>query len=72
MPEFISTIENIVLFKDLTESEMRQVAERVTSRTYPLGEYLFFAGTPRSELFIIQSGKIRITVLSGSEERIIT
>jgi CRP-like cAMP-binding protein len=55
MPEFISTIENIVLFKDLTETEMRQVAERVTIRNYPLGEYLFIAGTPRSKLYIINT-----------------
>jgi aspartate ammonia-lyase len=60
MPEFISTIKNIVLFKDLTEIELEQVAERVTRHTYPLGEYLFSAGTPRNELFIIQSGEVEI------------
>lgn len=60
MPEFISTIKNIVLFKDLTEIELEQVADKVTSHTYPLGEYLFRAGTPRNELFIIQSGEVEI------------
>ena len=60
MTEFITTLKKIVLFKDLTEEELGQVAERVSGRTYPLGEYLFNAGAPRSELFIIQSGEVEI------------
>ena len=71
MPEFTSTIENIVLFKDLSETEMQQVAERVTIRTCPLGEYLFIAGTPRSELFIIQSGEVEILQGIGDVEKTI-
>ena len=71
MPEFISTIENIVLFKDLSETEMQQVAERITIRTCPLGEYLFIAGTPRSELFIIQSGEVEILQGVGDVEKTI-
>ena len=60
MPEITSALNNIVLFEDLTETELEQVAERVSSHIYPLGEYLFIAGTPRNELFIIQSGEVEI------------
>ena len=60
MSEYTSAIKKIVLFKDLTETELQQVAERITSRTYPLGEYLFMAGTLRSDLFVIQSGEVEI------------
>ena len=60
MSEFTSTIAQIILFKDLSENELCQVAERVTRRTYALGEYLFTTGTPRAELMMIQSGEVEI------------
>ena len=60
MPEIRSAIGNIVLFQDLTDSELQLVAGRVTSRTYALGECLFSSGLPRSEMFVIRSGEVEI------------
>jgi aspartate ammonia-lyase len=55
----------------LTESELQQVAEKATRRTYRLGEELFLAGTPRSELFIVQSGEVEIRDEIGEVQRAI-
>ncbi|MGD9250016.1 MAG: cyclic nucleotide-binding domain-containing protein, partial [Desulfobacterales bacterium] len=71
MTEFVSILKNIILFKDLTEEELQQLAAGVSSHTYPLGDYLFKAGAPRSELFIIQSGEVEILRVVGEIKKTI-
>jgi aspartate ammonia-lyase len=60
MPEYRSDLSHILLFQDLTDGELQLVADRVINRTYPLGEYLFSIGRPRTEVFVIRSGEVEI------------
>jgi aspartate ammonia-lyase len=69
MPESIVILKNIVLFKDLTEAELDLLAQKVTRRTYPLGSYLFHAGTTRTEMFVIQTGEVEILRGIGDIQR---
>ena len=69
MSELSSILKNVVLFKDLTETELDLLAQRVTTRTYPLGAYLFRAGTPRTEMFVIQAGEVEILRVIGDIQR---
>jgi len=71
MTEYLSTLKNIVLFKDLSEKELQQVAEGVSGRTCPLGEYLFTAGAPRNELYIVESGEVEILQEAGDVKKTI-
>ena len=69
MPDLISILKGVVLFKDLSESELSAVAQEVTIRTYKLGEYLFHAGSARSEMFIIQAGEVEILQVVGDVQK---
>jgi aspartate ammonia-lyase len=60
MSERLAILKGVVLFQDLSEEDLKEVAQRITKRAYKLGEYLFRAGTPRNELIIIQSGEVEI------------
>ena len=69
MSELSSILKNVVLFQDLTETELNLLAQRVTTRTYPLGAYLFRAGTSRTEMFVIQAGEVEILGGIGDIQR---
>ena len=60
MSELFTVLKGVVLFQDLTDQDLKEVAQRITRRTFKLGEYLFRAGAARTELMIIQSGEVEI------------
>jgi len=60
MSEFSSILKDIVLFHDMGEQDLNEIAQRIVKRTYRLGEYLFHSGESRNEFFIIQSGEVEI------------
>jgi CRP/FNR family transcriptional regulator len=54
------------LFASLTDTEMRALRPRVTSKQFHRGELLFNEGDPCTGLFLVASGKIRIFKLSAA------
>ena len=52
------------LFANLTDTEMRALAGRVSNRRFERGALLFSEGDPCTGLFLVASGKIRIFKLS--------
>ena len=60
MSELLSILRGVVLFQDLADQDLKEVAQRITRRTFKLGEYLFRAGAARTELMMIQSGEVEI------------
>ena len=67
MTENVETIlRKTPLFANLTESEMRALAARVSKRHFKRGEQLFGEGDPCVGLFLVASGKIRIFKLSAA------
>jgi aspartate ammonia-lyase len=60
MQERLATLKSVVLFQHLTDEDLHEIAKRITSRAYKLGEYLFHARAERTELMIIQSGEVEI------------
>jgi len=60
MSELLTVLKGVVLFQDLTDQDLIEVAQRITRRPFKLGEYLFRAGAPRNELMIIQTGEVEI------------
>ena len=60
MSELLTILKGVLLFQHLTDQDLQEVAQRITKRTYKLGEYLFHAGAERTELMIIQSGEVEI------------
>ena len=67
MTENVETIlRKTPLFANLTESEMRALAARVSKKHFKRGEQLFGEGDPCVGLFLVVSGKIRIFKLSAA------
>jgi aspartate ammonia-lyase len=60
MQERLATLKSVVLFQHLTDEDLQEVAQRITTRIYKLGEYLFHAGAERTDLMIIQGGEVEI------------
>jgi len=52
----------ITLFKGLPAADLRALAERATSRTLPAGSVLFREGDPGDALYLILSGKVKVTL----------
>jgi aspartate ammonia-lyase len=60
MSELLSVLKGVVLFQDLGDEDLKEVAQRITRRTFKLGEYLFRVGAARAELMIIRTGEVEI------------
>jgi aspartate ammonia-lyase len=69
MQERLATLKSVVLFQHLTDEDLHEVAQRITTRIYKLGEYLFHAGAERTELMIIQSGEVEIFLGIGEAQK---
>jgi aspartate ammonia-lyase len=71
MFELLNGLRGVVLFQDLTEQDLTEIAQRVTKRTYKLGEFLYRSGAPRAELAIIQAGEVEILQGVGEVQKVV-
>lgn len=62
----IEYIRNIPLFKHLKESQLKEIAVRCKSAHYRKGEVIFERTDPSTDLYIVNSGKLK-AVLSDEE-----
>jgi CRP/FNR family transcriptional regulator, cyclic AMP receptor protein len=53
-------LRRVPIFADLTDFEMRFLAQRALARTYSCGEMVFSEGEPCAGLYVIERGHIRI------------
>lgn len=65
-PSPIQTLQRVPLFADLTETEMRFLAERAVPRQFAPGELIFSEGQACAGLYVIESGRVRIFKSSAS------
>ena len=71
MFELLNALKGVVLFQDLTEQDLTEIAQRITKRTYKLGEFLYRSGEPRAELDIIQAGEVEILQGVGEVQKVV-
>ncbi|NTV41891.1 MAG: aspartate ammonia-lyase [Syntrophobacteraceae bacterium] len=71
MSELVNILKGVVLFKDLSDQDLADIALHATKRTYKLGEYLYLAGAPRTELSILQSGEVEILQGVGEAQKVV-
>ena len=60
MPETLATLKQVPMFRGLGEAALANLALKVEHRTFAAGEWLFRAGTPRTEMHVIQKGEAEI------------
>ncbi|MCF8062172.1 MAG: Crp/Fnr family transcriptional regulator [Deltaproteobacteria bacterium] len=64
-------IRTIPLFSTLKESDLRRLESRLVRRRYAGGEVLFHMGDEGGNLYIIQRGRVKVTIPSVEGEEVI-
>ncbi len=62
-------LKKISFFSDLSQEELKSVAEIVNSKSYTPGEVIFSENVSGGELFIIRKGKVKITKMIQEMEK---
>ena len=66
----VTMLRNVRLFAGLPERELEGLADRLGKRTFAKGMIIFHKESAGQTLYIIESGKVRIFVLSESGQEI--
>lgn len=66
----VDTLRRVSIFADLSETELKFLAEHAVARHYNKGELVFSEGDPCAGLFVIESGHLRIfkSSVTGREQ----
>lgn len=59
-------IEMVPIFSSLTQEEMLEVAHITREKTFKKGEMIYMAGDKGEKLYVIHSGKVKITRISDT------
>ena len=66
----VTMLRNVRLFAGLPEGELEGLADTLGKRTFAKGMIIFHKESPGQTLYIIESGKVRIFILSESGQEI--
>lgn len=63
-------IRTVPIFSHITHEEMLEIARIIEARTYRKGEMVYLAGDPGGKLYVLHTGKVKITRInpSGKEQ----
>ena len=71
MPEKL--LKNSKFFSNLEEKEIKEIKEIMKPRNYNEGEIIFFEDEPGEGLFLVKSGKVKLTkMVESGDEQILT
>lgn len=59
-PTSLQTLQKVPLFADLSDTEIKFLAQRAVPRQFSPGELIFSEGEPCAGLWVIESGRVRI------------
>ncbi len=65
-PTPLQTLQKVPLFADLSDTELKFLAQRAVPRQFSPGELIFSEGEPCAGLWVIESGRVRIFKSSPS------
>lgn len=63
-------IRTVPIFSHITHEEMLEIARIIEARTYRKGEMVYLVGDPGGKLYVLHTGKVKITRInpSGKEQ----
>jgi len=68
-----SVLARVPIFSDLSETELKFLADRAVTKRYAAGEVIFSEGDACAGLYVIESGDVRIFKTSaGGREQVLT
>lgn len=56
----VETLRNYQLFQGLSEAQLANLAPCLSKRTFARGAYLFYPGSPNLNIYLVESGLIRM------------
>lgn len=59
-PTSLQTLQKVPLFADLSDTEIKFLAQRAVPRQFSPGELIFSEGEPCAGLWVIEAGRVRI------------
>ena len=59
-PTTLQTLQKVPLFADLSDTEIKFLAQRAVPRQFSPGELIFSEGEPCAGLWVIEAGRVRI------------
>ena len=66
----LTMLRNVPLFAELSDQEIGALADSLAQRTFAKGMIIFHKGSVGQNLYIVESGKVRIFLLSESGQEI--
>jgi len=66
----VAALRNVSLFSNLSDQELEVLADSLRKRTFARGMIIFHKDSPGRSLYVIESGKVRIFILSESGQEI--
>ncbi|NOX20721.1 MAG: cyclic nucleotide-binding domain-containing protein [Nitrospirae bacterium] len=57
----ISALKEQILFKELSDDELKVIADRITEEHYPMGKMIFMEGEQTRGIYLIKKGKVEIS-----------
>lgn len=66
-----SLLSRVPIFTSLEEESLRRLAELCRSRAFKRGEVIFHEGDPGNALYLIESGQVKIVLISDEGEETI-
>lgn len=66
----VTVLRNVLFFAGLSDQELQALANSLEKRAFSKGMIIFHKGSPGDTMYIIESGKVRIFILSESGQEI--
>ncbi|MEZ4769749.1 MAG: Crp/Fnr family transcriptional regulator [Caldilineales bacterium] len=66
----VDLLRKAPIFESLSDAELQALAASLKQRTFARGVVIFHKGSPGNSLYLIESGKVRIFILSDSGQEI--
>jgi CRP/FNR family transcriptional regulator, cyclic AMP receptor protein len=67
-PALLATLSRATLLQDLPDAVLEALGDRAHQRRFQAGEVIFHQGDPGDTLYILQTGRVKVTVLGREGE----
>jgi CRP-like cAMP-binding protein len=67
----LSLLENIALFKNLSDSDLQAVIREAGELSYDEGSFIFYQEDPAERIFVLKSGRVKLTQLSTDGQQVL-
>jgi CRP-like cAMP-binding protein len=70
-PQFTDRLKDLPLFHGLSEPDLARILQVARTKTVQDGEFLFFQGDPADRIFVLLTGRIKLTKSAPGEQPIL-